>query len=70
MRFSSTSGQNIGIRMFLKPSLEKLVFHFRPSEASFIISPVATGDMSLVATSQSKQKVKEKYKNGPIWVQN
>ena len=33
-------------------------------------SLVATGDMSPVATNQSKQKVKEKYKNGPIWVQN
>ena len=30
--------------------LEKPVFHFRPSEASFIISLVATGDMSPVAT--------------------
>ena len=27
--------------MFLRPFLEKPVFHFRASEASFIISPVA-----------------------------
>ena len=60
MRFSSKSGQNIGIHMFSGAFLEKPVFHFRPSEASFIISPVATGDvspgatgdMSLVATNE------------------
>ena len=43
MRFSSKSGQNIGIHMFSGAFLEKPVFHFRPSEASFIISLVATG---------------------------
>ena len=52
MRFSSKSGQNIGIHMFSGAFLEKPVFHFRPSEASFIISPVATGDMSPVATEE------------------
>ena len=35
MRFSSKSGQNIGIRMFSRPFLEKTVFHIKPSEASF-----------------------------------
>ena len=34
--------------------LEKTVFHFRLSEASFIISPVATGDMSPVATGERR----------------
>ena len=52
MRFSSKSGQNIGIHMFSGAFLEKPVFHFRLSEASFIISPVATGDMSPVATGE------------------
>ena len=36
--------------MFSGAFLEKPVFHFRLSEASFIISPVATGDMCPVAT--------------------
>ena len=38
--------------MLLGAFLEKPVFHFRLSEASFIISPVATGDMSPVATGE------------------
>merc|ERR1712185_841977 len=40
MRFSSKSVENSGIHMFSGAFLEKDVFHFRPSEASFIISPV------------------------------
>ena len=41
--------------MFSGAFLEKPVFHFRPSEASFIISLVATGDMSPVATGDMCQ---------------
>ena len=40
--------------MFSGAFLEKPVFHFRLSEASFIISPIATGDMSPVATGERR----------------
>ena len=56
MRFSSKSVENISIHMFSGAFLEKAVFHFRPSEVSFIISPVATGDMSPVATGERRRQ--------------
>ena len=43
MRFSSKSGENIGIHMFSALFLEKPVFHFRPSEVSFDLERSANG---------------------------
>ena len=68
MRFSSTSGQNIGIHMFSGAFLEKPVFHFRLSEASVIIPLVATGDLSPDETHLRRPKMKNRFfqKNLPI----
>ena len=55
--------------MFSRPFLEKHVFHFRPSEASFIISLVATGDLSPDETHLRRLKMKNRFfknKNLPI----
>ena len=53
MRVSSKSVENIGIHMFSGAFLEKPVFHFRPSEASFFF-----GDVScLMAVGKSQMAV-------------
>ena len=43
MRFSSKSGENIGIHMFSALSLSTLVFLFRSSEVSFDLERSANG---------------------------